>query len=146
MQNNIMPLPPCRDVMTRNLKCVPEYEQLSTVVKLFEENGFHHAPVLNKDGHLSGIISLTDIDKIRMSASIFKNETQEEYNEALFESLFAKAVMTRNVVQLHPSESIEHAHRIFKENKFRAIPIVEGDQLVGLITPLDLLDYFFNQN
>lgn len=139
-------LPLCREVMNRNLLCISEYETLTTAVRLLEENGFHHIPVLNKESKLVGMLSKSDIERLKMSASIFKNDTQEEYNEALFESLVVKAVMSRQVTHLNPSDSIVKAYDIFKMNQIHAIPIVEHGELVGLVAPLDLLDFFFNNN
>ena len=133
----------CKDVMSRNLITVSEHEIVTNVARSFEEFGFHHLPVLNKDAQLVGIISKTDLERLKLSASIFKTKKQEEYNDALFESLMVKYVMTKQVTVLKCTDSIEKAYQIFKQNKFRALPIMENDELVGIITPIDLLDHFF---
>lgn len=133
----------CKEVMTKNLITVQENEIVTTVAKNIEEFGFHHIPVLNSESKLVGIISQSDIERLKLSASIFKTKKQEEYNDALFESLMVKFVMTKNVTCLSPDDSIEKAYTIFKQNKFRALPILTNDTLVGIITPIDLLDHFF---
>ncbi len=133
----------CKEVMTKNLITIPEHEIVTTVAQTFEQFGFHHLPVVNKESELVGIVSQTDVERLKLSASIFKTKKQEEYNDALFECLMVKFVMTNNVTQLHPEDDIEKAYEIFKQNKFRALPIVENTKLVGIITPLDLLGHFF---
>jgi CBS domain-containing protein len=135
---------PIENIMTKNLITVPEDEIVSTVAKIIEENGFHHVPVVNSNSQLVGIVSLTDLERLKLNASIFKTKKQEEYNQALFESLMVKYIMTKNVTQVKPSDSIYKIYSIFKENKFRALPVVEKNQLCGIITPLDLLEYFCN--
>jgi len=135
----------CKDVMTRNLITVSEHETVTTVARMFDEFGFHHLPVVNSDSQLVGIVSLTDIERLKLSASIFKTKKQEEYNEALFESLLVKFIMTKNVTQLNPDDDISKAYIIFKQNNFRALPITDGNQLTGIVTPLDLLDHLFEK-
>ena len=108
----------CKDVMSRNLITVSEHEIVTNVARRFEEFGFHHLPVLNKDAQLVGIISKTDLERLKLSASIFKTKKQEEYNDALFESLMVKYVMTKQVTVLKCTDSIEKAYQIFKQNKF----------------------------
>ena len=134
----------CKDLMTKNLITLPEHEIMTTVAQTFDEFGFHHIPILNDNSDLVGIISRTDIERLKLSASIFKTKKQEEYNQALFECLMVKYVMTKNVTHLRPEDSIRKAYEIFRENKFHAIPIVDGNELVGIVTPLDLLHHFFN--
>ena len=133
----------CKDVMTKNLITVHEHEIVTTVARNFEDFGFHHIPVVNSDSRLIGIISKTDVERLKLSASIFKTKKQEEYNEALFESLMVKFVMTENVTILHPEDDINMAYDVFKRNQFHALPIVDKNELVGIITPIDLLDHFF---
>ncbi len=138
-----MTLPPCKEVMTKNLITVHEHEILDTVVSYFSSHNIHHLPVLNSDAKLVGIISQTDIERLKMSASIFKFNTEDDYNKALFECLIAKSVMTKNVVHVGPNDKIDVAYAIFKKNKIHALPVVEESTLIGIITPLDLLNFFF---
>ena len=80
------------------------------------------------------------------NAFVFKNPNKEAYTQALFETIEAGEVMTETVVKLQSDDSIQEAYRLFKENKFHALPILLNQELVGIVTPLDLLDYFFQQN
>jgi CBS domain-containing protein len=136
----------CQQIMSKNLITVHEHEIVTTVVRLFDENGFHHLPVVNADSTLVGIISRTDVERLKMSASIFKTKTQEEYNQTLFETLLVKFVMTKDPVCLSPEATIQEAYNILRENKFHALPITENGEPRGIITALDLLDHFFNKD
>ena len=132
------------EAMTHNPITVRDDEIVTTVAEKFDRFGFHHLPVVDAEGRIVGIISNTDLERLKLSASIFKTKKQEEYNSALFESLMVRYVMTKNVTHLTSQDTFETAYSIFKQNKFRAIPIVDDDKLVGIISPLDLLDHFFN--
>ncbi len=47
--------------------------------------------------------------------------------------------MTRKVAVLHEEENLELAEQGMKEHRFRHLPVVEGDKLIGLVTERDLL-------
>jgi acetoin utilization protein AcuB len=48
-------------------------------------------------------------------------------------------VMSKNVVTIPPHTSLADARRIMDEHKFRRLPVVDGDKLVGIVTK-DALD------
>ncbi|HFB99717.1 MAG TPA: CBS domain-containing protein, partial [Phaeodactylibacter sp.] len=77
---------------------------------------------------------------------LFQNPKIETYNEILFQTLLVKDIMTKTVVSFRPTDSIQLAYMVFKENKFRAMPVLSGEKLVGIVTPLDILDYFFKMS
>ena len=46
-------------------------------------------------------------------------------------------------MQLEPDDTIGLAADIFLANKFHALPVVEDERLVGIVTTHDLLKYSF---
>ncbi|MFT5166167.1 MAG: CBS domain-containing protein [Saprospiraceae bacterium] len=132
-----------KEIMTTDLVTIHIDKNLSYVAEIFKTKALHHIPVVDDEGSLTGIISLTDFERITVGASLFRNPEKEAYNEALLKSMLVSQIMTKDVVKLHPTDSIRAAYKIFKENKFRAIPIVGKGQLMGIVTPIDILDYFF---
>jgi CBS domain-containing protein len=48
-------------------------------------------------------------------------------------------IMTREIAVLHEEDNLELAESAMKSFRFRHIPVVEGDKLVGLVTERDLL-------
>lgn len=48
-------------------------------------------------------------------------------------------LMTRKVAILHEEENLALAERGMNEHRFRHLPVVEGDKLIGLVTESDLL-------
>ncbi|MEZ4980721.1 MAG: CBS domain-containing protein [Saprospiraceae bacterium] len=47
------------------------------------------------------------------------------------------------IVNLRPEDPASFAARIFGENLFHALPIVESGKLVGIVTTFDLLKMAF---
>lgn len=132
-----------QDIMTTDLYTVNHDEVVSEVVKLFDEHSFHHVLVVNNDGDLEGVISSTDVERNKSGASFFRNPKKEEFDATILRAMRACDIMTRDIVVLQATDSIRRAYEIFKKNKFHAIPIVSRGSLVGIITPLDILDHFF---
>jgi acetoin utilization protein AcuB len=50
--------------------------------------------------------------------------------------------MTTNVLTLGPKARLAEAARLMRTERIGAIPIVENDQLVGIVTRSDILDAF----
>lgn len=50
-----------------------------------------------------------------------------------------KDIMTRDVVTIHPAQNIEDCMQIMTEKRLRHLPVVEDDQLVGLISIGDVV-------
>lgn len=135
-----------KDVITSDLITIHPNDSLAKVAQVLNSESIHHVPVVDDEGCLVGIISLTDFERIKYGSTLFRNPKIEEYNQALFQSLRASDVMIKDVVVLKPSDSIIEVYNILKQNKFRALPIVEKGQLAGIVTPLDLLNYFFQKD
>lgn len=55
-------------------------------------------------------------------------------------------IMTSQVTTLNLSQSLEDADKLFKKNNFRHIPVVNGDDLIGMLSLTDLLRISFVDN
>lgn len=51
----------------------------------------------------------------------------------------ASAAMTRNVVCVEPSDSLQDAYEIMTEWEIRHLPVLEGQTLVGILSDRDIL-------
>ena len=52
------------------------------------------------------------------------------------------AVMTSRVVTVRPQTSVQEAAQLIRRERFGALPVVENNRLVGILTRSDLLDAF----
>ena len=71
--------------------------------------------------------------------------TGRTYSEKEYTALKAADIMTRYPVTLDPDDTVGLAADIFLANKFHALPIVEDNELIGLITTHDLLAFSFGE-
>lgn len=127
-----------REIMTTNLVTVTSDTNAREIKDIFERNGFHHIPVVDRGENLVGIISKEDFFKVSYVISL------QVSGEDGYQSLLAKDFMTNYPLVLDPEDTIGLAADIFLANKFHALPIVEDGRLVGLVTTHDLLKFSFN--
>ena len=97
---------------------------------IFNEKKFHHLPVVNDYGKLEGIIS--KIDLLRMEKLLEKRPDSSP-------ALAAKDFMSKHPKYLTPSDQLMDAAYIFLKNEVHALPIVEDEVVIGIITAHDLL-------
>ena len=53
------------------------------------------------------------------------------------------AIMTKNVVKLNLQDDLTKAESLFKKNKIRHIPVVNGNKIIGMLSYTDLLRISF---
>lgn len=135
------------NIMTKTVQTVDPKDTMETVHAIFQKANFHHLPVVDKEGTLIGLLSKEDYFSLQDSFTMFrKTENAEAQNLRLFRSLLVEEVMTAKLAVLSPEDTAATALGYFQENRFRAIPIVGADQqLLGIVTPLDLLNYAFSE-
>lgn len=136
-------LDPVSKIMTKDLLCVQEDDTLSVVKSIFQKHRIHHIPVL-KDEALVGMLSKSDF-------SLFKNGFNETYVDKMIEEVrlnnyTARDIMTTKLARLNQDDRINVALEIFRENLFHAIPVVEGDKIVGMITTYDIIKALADDN
>jgi len=125
--------------MTRNVVTVAPEQKLLDVKHIYEKKNFHHhIPVLENE-KLIGIISLIDFMYHIKGAGI-------DDNNPVYTELTVKDIMTSNPYSVNPNVSIEAAAAEFTKGKFRAIPVVENNILVGIVTTADLIRYYLKQS
>jgi len=132
-----------RDIMTTNLVTVKKETSVTTVQEIFKKYNFHHLPVLDASNRLVGIISREDYFKLYNNLA--KNTTGRTWTKKEVGCLKAQNIMSEYPMTLDPDDAIGLAGDIFLANKYHALPIVEDEKLLGIITVHDLLAYSFGQ-
>ena len=131
-----------KDIMSSTLHTVIEFEPLAIVQNLMKEHKIHHVPVM-AEGQIVGIISSAAVERSKNGSSLFVNHNIEEQNKTLLAVILAGSIMTKVVETISQNDTMYNAYLIFKGNSFRSLPVMDGDMLVGIVTPMDFLDHFF---
>jgi CBS domain-containing protein len=132
---------PVKDIMTTNVFTVQENEKLARVIELFRKHKIRHLPVMSGT-KISGMISRTDINRLTFGA-LFEN--QEGADEAILEILSITQVMTSKPKVVSITDSVKDVAEIFAKEEFHALPVVEGEDLKGIVTTTDVIKYLLDQ-
>lgn len=129
---------PVTEVMTKNLVTISNKGSLDDAERLMRKNHIRHLPVV-KSGKLVGIISLTDILRLSFGDTYQDNE---EVDVAVFNMLTLESVMVNHPTTITVNQTVLDAAEILAEKEFHALPVIEGEKVVGIVTTTDLIKFF----
>jgi acetoin utilization protein AcuB len=104
-------------------------------MNLIRQRGIRHLPVV-EGGRLVGIVTDRDIRQASPSSATSLEIHELHY---LLEKLKVCDVMTTNVVTVAPGTPIDEAARLMLQHRIGSLPVLRGEDLVGIITETDML-------
>jgi len=122
------------DFMHLNPIVLENTSSVVEAIKLLEEHNFRHLPIVDESNKVVGIISDRDIKQVRVAIDLFNVSLEEAEEEILITD-----IMTRNVITISPDTFLKKAADIMITHKIGALPVVENDKIVGIISETDLL-------
>ncbi len=117
---------------------VPTDLPIVDALNLMKREHIRRAPVI-KDGKLVGIISEKDLLNASPSPATSLSIWEINY---LISKITVGEVMQKNVFTVSEDTPIEEAARIMSDNKIGGLPVMRGDNMVGIITETDLFKIF----
>ena len=114
-----------KDLMTTNVASISSDDTVEHAAQLMREHNIGSIPVCNNE-NIVGII--TDRDIVLRSAAEGENVRVQSVRE----------IMSSNPVVGNPNMDIRDAARIMSERQIRRLPIVEKDNLVGVVSLGDI--------
>ncbi len=124
-------------IMSTNLITVSPSATLAEARTLMHDNRIHHIPVLNDD-KLVGLVTLTNV--LAATDSFLRDpQNRIHANEILVEDAMVSDVAT---VEVHAS--LRHAALFIEKHKIGCLPVMDDDQLVGIITDTDFVAVAIN--
>ncbi len=124
------------DVMTRDVKTLDRNDHIAMADELMKVGRFRHVVVLDEDKLVAGVISQRDIFYGALAWTI--GQGRAAHDRAL-EAYPVKDVMRTDVVTVDPAVPLADAARLLIEHKIGCLPVVEGENLVGILTEGDFL-------
>jgi acetoin utilization protein AcuB len=126
------------DLMTVIPNTVTPDTPLRQVIEVMKTEGCRQLPVL-ENGRLVGIITDRDIRLVMNSPIVLHGRWQDE---ELLDKVAAESCMTPNPMTVSPETPAYRAASMLSIYKFGALPVVDDDVLVGIVTVTDFLDFF----
>jgi len=116
-----------KDLMASEVKCCGPLDTLNTAAQLMWDNDIGCVPVVDKDGHVIGM--LTDRD-ICMAAYL--------QGVALRDSL-ATSAMSRQVFSCAPEDNVAVAEELMRGKQVRRLPVIDAQgHMAGIISLNDI--------
>ncbi len=102
-----------------------EKDRLIDVASKIVSTDHRRIPIVTKNGHLSGIITKSDI-----LDAFLRNE---EFDQVV------ENTMTREVITCNSTEDIEYVLQKFKISRRGGFPVINNNKLVGMISEIDFV-------
>lgn len=120
------------EIMKKDVVTLYPTDTISDAIRVMETNNIRHIPIINKDNHFIGLVTISRLKEV--TPSTFRtNENPDTLTKPL------ELIMEKNVITGHPLDFVEEMAAVFYEHKISAIPIIKDQKLVGIITETDIL-------
>lgn len=129
---------PVSTIMTSNIVTLNLTDSLTQAEKLFKEHKIRHLPIVSGN-KLVGILSYTDLLKISLADTVDENDTV--IDTTVYNMFSLEQVMVKKVITIQADDNIKDAAEILVDKDFRALPVLDGSVLVGMLTTTDLIKY-----
>jgi acetoin utilization protein AcuB len=112
---------------------------IQDALALMRQERIRRLPVVDTRGKLVGIVS--DRDLLHASPSDATSLSVWELNY-LISKITIEQIMTKDVITVAPDTPVEDAARVMADNKIGGLPVLQEQELVGMITETDLFKIF----
>lgn len=133
---------PISSIMTKKVLTLSTKDNLVTAESLFKKNKIRHIPIVEND-KIIGMLSYTDLLRISFADAV--DEDEQTIETTVYDMFSIEQVMVSNVVTVKPGNTIKEIAEILAKKEFHALPVVENNKLVGIITTTDLIKYLIDQ-
>jgi CBS domain-containing protein len=128
-------------IMTNNVVKLNIQDDLTKAESLFKKHKIRHIPVVSGN-KIIGMLSYTDLLRISFVDAV---DDDEVIDATVYNMFTVEQVMVKNLVTISPETTIKEAAEILSNKEFHALPVCEGDLLVGIITTTDLIRYLIEK-
>ena len=124
-------------IMSTNLITVEPSDTLAEARTLMHDNRIHHIPVV-EDKKLAGLVTLTNV---LAATDSFLRDPQ---NRIHANEILVKDAMVPDVATVEVHASLRSAALFIEKHKIGCLPVMDGEELVGIITDTDFVAVAIN--
>ena len=143
-----------KDLMSTDIMTVPDDMTIDDVARYLIEHEISGTPVVDEQGHLVGVVSMTDIGRNvaeppEVGSSGRAGFDRDDEAEFTLEDLgqkyveeraaTARDVMTPAVHQIPVTASVAEVARRMVEQHVHRLVVTQGKEPIGIVTSMDLL-------
>jgi CBS domain-containing protein len=140
------PIRVARDIMNKNVKTLTLDHTVNQCMQFMKGRGVRHVPVVDlpykgeKKPYFIGIVSDRDILRLNTPDSE-GNGKQKKDKRALGQLLLQ--IVTRKPKSVSPQTPVQEIIEILTNNHIDMVPVLDGSDLVGVITTTDIIKLYF---
>jgi predicted transcriptional regulator len=153
--------PNVKDLMNPDIMTVADEMTTDELARYLIEREISGAPVVDSQGHLIGVVSMTDIGRNMAEPSdvesprspgfyrdIAADFTLEDPGERYLDerTVTVRDVMTPVIHQVPSTASVGEAARIMVDHHIHRLVVTQGKEPVGIITSMDVLKMVAEQS
>ena len=142
-----------KDLMNPDIMSVADEMTTDELARYLIEREISGAPVVDSQGHIIGVVSMTDIGRnIAEPSDIESSRSSDFYRDIVADFTLDKAaesyieervtvrdVMTPVIHQIPVTASVAEAARIMVDHHIHRLIVTQGKEPVGIITSIDIL-------
>lgn len=129
-----------KQFMTSRVFTVTPDDNIADTMALMREKKINRLPVVEK-GKLVGIVTDGDLREVSPSPATTLSIFELNY---LVGKTSIRDVAVKKVITCTPDTKIEEAALLMREHGIGALPVVEDNKLVGIVTESDIFDTFLD--
>jgi CBS domain-containing protein len=124
-------------IMSTNLITVAPSATLAEARTLMHDHRIHHIPVLD-NGKMVGLVTLTNV----LAAT--DSYLRDPKNRIHANEILIKDAMVTDVATVDVHASLRSAALFIEKHKIGCLPVINGEELVGIITDTDFVAVAIN--
>jgi CBS domain-containing protein/rubredoxin len=107
------------EIMTTDVVSVRAESTIESAARLLARHRISGLPVMNQDGKLVGLVT--------------------EYDLIAKQGATVADIMSHSVISVSPDTAVEEVAHLLANRRIRRVPVLDGDQLVGIVSRSDLV-------
>jgi CBS domain-containing protein len=130
-----------KDIMATEVATLKVDDELSLAEDIMHLGRIRHLPVTDGD-RLVGIISERDLFKASLASVIdYDYQIKRDY----MKTVVIKEIMRTDLITITPDASVREAAQLMLKHKIGCLPVVKGEEMVGLVTETDILGFLVKE-
>ena len=134
---------PVSTIMVKDLITVRVSDGLDKAEHLLKKHKIRHIPVV-KGKKIVGMLSINDILRISFADGAFREE--EDISSSIYEMFTIRHLMRSKLETVSSHNTIKEVAEKFVESEYHSLPVVDDDELVGMVTTTDLIKYLLKHH
>lgn len=125
-------------IMSTDLVTITPDENLATARKLMHDKKIHHLPVVDSEGDLVGLVTLTNV--LAATDSFLRDDESRIHAK----EIVVKDMMVTDVATVDENASLRQAALFLEKHRIGCLPVMSDGSLKGIITDTDFVAVAIN--